>query len=106
MEPDRTVTKSGRQPPPRPGSRKGIPNKATANAREAIARLVDGNAGRLQEWIDQIAEQEGPLAAWRCFMDVVEYHIPKLARTEHTGADGGAVQHAVTFEVVGVLPTA
>jgi hypothetical protein len=25
-------------------------------------------------------------------MDVVEYHVPKLARTEHTGEGGGAVK--------------
>lgn len=61
-------------------------------AREAIGRLVDGNAHRLEAWLDEIAEQEGPLAAWRCMMDVIEYHIPKLARTEHTGADGGPLQ--------------
>lgn len=67
-------------------------NKTTANAREAIARLVDGNAERLQEWLDQIAEQDGPQAAWRCMMDVIEYHVPKLSRTEHTGADGGPIQ--------------
>jgi len=74
----------------------GIPNKATGAAREAIARLVDGNADRLQEWIDQIAEQEGPRAAWNCFMDVVEYHIPKLARTEHVGEGGGPVRIIAT----------
>jgi hypothetical protein len=76
------------------GSRKGIPNKSTAMAREAIARFVDGNAGRLQEWLDQIADdpKHGPAAAFDRFMDVVEYHIPKLARTEHTGENGGPVR--------------
>lgn len=67
------------------GRKKGVPNKATANAREAIARLVDGNAERMQEWLDRIADEEGPMAAWRCMTDVIEYHIPKLARTEHVG---------------------
>lgn len=68
------------------GSRAGIPNKATANAREAIARFVDGNSGRLQEWLDAIAadEKQGPRAAMACFLDMLEYHVPKLARTEHT----------------------
>lgn len=74
------------------GRAAGTPNKATAQAREAIARLVDGNAPRLQEWLDQIAEDKGPLEAWRCMMDVIEYHIPKLARTEVTGEGGGAVR--------------
>jgi hypothetical protein len=67
---------------------KGSPNKATAAAREAIARFVDDNASKLQKWLDEIAEKDGPRAAYQCFMDVVEYHVPKLARTEITGKDG------------------
>jgi hypothetical protein len=73
------------------GSRKGAPNKSTAQAREAIARFVDGNAERLQEWLDQIAAQDGPKAAFDCFVDLIEYHVPKLARTEVTGEGGGAL---------------
>ena len=69
---------------------KGSPNKATANAREAIAALVDSNAPRMQAWLDAIAADDklGPMAAWKCMADVIEYHIPKLARTEVTGKDG------------------
>jgi hypothetical protein len=74
------------------GRKPGSQNKATANAREAIARFVDGNADRLQGWLDEIAEQQGAMAAFRCFADVVEYHVPKLARTELTGKDGGPVR--------------
>ena len=70
------------------GRPKGSPNKATARAREAIAHLVDENSDRLQGWLDQIAADKGPEAAFRCFMDLVEYHVPKLARTEVTGQDG------------------
>ncbi len=74
------------------GRKPGTPNKATAQAREAIAMFVDGNADKLQVWLDQIAEADGPQAAFKCFMDVVEYHVPKLARTEHTGKDGAPLQ--------------
>lgn len=75
------------------GRPKGSANKATTNAREAIAALVEGNVGRLEGWLDEIAKDPklGPMAAWRCFMDVIEYHIPKLARHEHTGDGGGPV---------------
>jgi hypothetical protein len=58
------------------------PGRATVNAREAIARLVDGNAERMQQWLDDIAEQDGPLMAWRCMADVIEYHVPKLSRSD------------------------
>ncbi len=67
----------------------GVPNKATTNSREAIARFVDGNADRLNGWLDQIEAQDGPKAAFQCFADLLEYHVPKLARTELTGPDGG-----------------
>lgn len=70
-----------------PGRPKGLPNKATSAAREAIARFVDGNAERLNEWLEAIAKKD-PEKAFNCFMSVVEYHIPKLARSELTGADG------------------
>ena len=33
----------------------GSPNKATQDARQAIASFVDGNAYRLTEWLDQVA---------------------------------------------------
>ena len=79
------------------GSRKGIPNRSTALAREAIATFVDNNADRLQGWLDQIAIEKGPEAAFRCFTDLVEYHVPKLARTEHTGADNGPVKIEVSW---------
>lgn len=74
-----------------PGRKTGTSNKATTNAKEAIARFIDGNTERLQGWLDQIAEQDGPKAAFQCFTDLIEYHVPKLARTEVTGKDGGPV---------------
>lgn len=77
---------------------KGSPNKATANAREAIARFVDENAPRLAGWLDDIAKTQGPAVAFRCVTDLLEYHVPKLARTEVTGKDGGPVATTVIHE--------
>ncbi len=68
------------------GGRKGVPNKATLLAREAIASFVDGNAHRLAKWLDEIAA-DSPKDAFNSFMSVVEYHIPKLARTDHQQLD-------------------
>ena len=63
------------------GRTKGTLNKATITARQAIADFVDGNSERLTGWLDEIAK-DNPKDAFNCFMSVVEYHIPKLARTE------------------------
>lgn len=87
-----TVSKSaGRPPQLTGGSRKGVPNKATQAAREAIGAFVDGNAHRLQEWLDRIAEKD-PEKAFSLFQSVIEYHVPKLARSELVGKDGAAIQ--------------
>lgn len=77
------------------GRDKGAPNKATTHAKEAIARFVDGNSERLQGWLDQIAQNDGPKVAFQCVVDLLEYHVPKLARTEVTGKDGGPVATVV-----------
>lgn len=74
-----------------PGRPLGIPNKATRNAREAIAAFVDGNAHRLTEWLDRIAE-DNPKAAFDAFQSIIEYHIPKLQRTDNTNTNIGIVQ--------------
>lgn len=95
-------------PPIGTGRPKGVPNRATTDARRAIADFVDRNVDRLEGFLDTIAEgvpetkiengietttgkwvrQPDPAAAYRCMMDVLEYHIPKLARSELTGKDG------------------
>lgn len=95
----------------------GVPNKATAAAREAIAKFVDGNAHRLQKWLDEVADgkpmlgEDGnqlfdddgrpmwlvppnPEKAHNMFQSVIEYHVPKLARSELTGANGGPISVA------------
>jgi hypothetical protein len=73
------------------GRTKGVPNKATQNAREAIARFVDANAANLQKWLDEVYTIDGPKAALACYNDLVEYHVPKLARTEISSPDGSAL---------------
>ena len=77
----------------------GTPNKATTEARQAIASFVDGNAHRLTEWLDKVADGDpehdlkpNPAKAFELFQSVVEYHIPKLARTELTGDNGGPIK--------------
>lgn len=79
------------------GRVKGTPNKVTMLAREAIASFVDGNADRLTGWLDQIAVSD-PKDAFNCFMSVVEYHIPKLARSEHIGDPEKPIIHKVELE--------
>src|SRR5690348_17358184 len=81
---DRTVRRSAmaRGKKTGGGSRRGIPNRATASAREALGMLVDANVGDLQSWLNEIKRKEGARAAWECFMSLVEFSVPKLMRSE------------------------
>ena len=80
------------------GPRTGSPNKSTATAREAIARFVEEASPRFLRWLDEIERTKGPEAAFRCAADLIEYHVPKLARTEITGQDGGPQQLIVRWQ--------
>jgi hypothetical protein len=96
----------------------GTPNKATNEARQAIASFVNGNAHRLTEWLDQVAhgvkvvEQDddgepvekyivppNPAKAFDMFQSVVEYHVPKLARMEVAGDPEAPVRVEGAFDI-------
>ena len=68
----------------------GVPNKATSAVREAIARMADENAENFVGWLNQVAASN-PEKACDIYLKAIEYHIPKLARTEVTGNDNGPV---------------
>ena len=88
----------------------GSPNKSTASAREAIARFVDGNTDKMQDWLEQVAngvydEVTGkwvvfpnPEKAFSMLQSVVEYHVPKLARQEVVGDAEKPIKMVVTWK--------
>lgn len=80
----------------RPGAGRppGSPNKATADVRAAIAKLLENSSDKMQEWLDRVA-MDSPAKALTIVKDLAEYHIPKLARTEVTGLDGNAINVSV-----------
>ena len=102
-----------------PGRPPGSPNKATADARQAIALFVDQNAHRLTGWLDQVAQgvkvqdpetgeekwivPPNPAKAFDLFQSVVEYHVPKLARMEHVGDPENPMQVEHYHDVFGEL---
>ena len=102
-----------------PGRPAGSVNKTTADARQAIAHFVNGNAHRLTEWLDQVAagvkaqdpetgEEKfvvppNPVKAFDMFQSVVEYHVPKLARMEVAGDKENPLEMDVHVNVFGEL---
>ena len=106
--------KPGSAKMPGSGRAVGTQNKITLTAKAAIAEFVDGNAHRLAGWLDQVANgrllmdkngkqvydgqgnivyeiRPNPEKAFNLFQSVVEYHVPKLARSEISGPGGGVI---------------
>ena len=89
---------TGKKIPPAAGNGrpKGSPNKSTAAVREAIAKMAEMNAPRFAMWLDEVA-QKSPEKACDIYLRAIEYHIPKLARTEVTGTDGQPVAMQISW---------
>jgi hypothetical protein len=94
------------------GRAPGTPNKATNNARQAIALFIDGNAHRLTGWLDAVAHGDpendikpNPAKAFDMFQSVVEYHIPKLARQEFAGDPNNPLRVEIQVEADNFLST-
>lgn len=88
-------TKSNLPPGPGPGRPKGIPNKVTQTAKDAIAQaaMALGGADRLTAWA-----QEDP-ANEKVFWGTI---YPKLLPLQVAGVDGEAIKMSteVTFKIV------
>jgi hypothetical protein len=50
----------------------------------------------MDRWLNEVADKD-PHKALDIIQKLSEYHIPKLARTEVTGLDGGPQEHRVTW---------
>ena len=94
-----TLTNAGK------GRPAGVPNKSTTVVRNAIATLLEKNVPYMDRWLQRVAEGDevyglkpDPAKALDLMQKLSEYHIPKLARTEVTGADGGPQLHQVTWQ--------
>lgn len=87
--------KQMKEMPKSPGRPAGSVNKATAAVREAIAKMAEDNAGNFVSWITEVAAKS-PEKACDIYLRAIEYHIPKLARTEMVGDGGGPVSIKVT----------
>ena len=91
-----TVPKTAGRKQPKGGSRKGVPNRATKELKEMILGALD-EAGGVQYLVDKANDPRTASA----FLSL----IGKVLPMQVTGANGGPVEHAVKFEVVGVLPS-
>jgi hypothetical protein len=92
------------------GRKAGVPNKVTQEAREAVKALLDANLPYLQVWLQTTADgvyddQAGkwivppnPGKACDIVQNLVEYSVPKLARTEVVGDEKTPVRMVVSWK--------
>lgn len=64
------------------GRTKGTPNKSTKDVKEAIAAFTSANVDKLNDWLNSI---DDPAKRLDLYFKALEYTMPKLARTEHSG---------------------
>lgn len=92
----------------KPNQGKRGPGKATVEFRETVQRVLESNASNVGKWLAMVAEGDkatetkgDPGKALDLMAKLAEYAAPKLARTEHTGEGGGAIDHSLTVQFVG-----
>lgn len=77
------------------GRPKGAINKTTAETKSFLARI----ANKLGEHIEQDLEMMEPKDRVKIWLELQEYLIPKLSRTEITGEDGGIIEIQQTLKL-------
>ena len=92
------------------GRKPGVPNKATQEARELVKRILDNNLPNIESWILSTAEgifddqtgkyivQPNPAKACEIVQNLVEYSVPKLARTEVVGDEKAPQRIVVSWK--------
>ena len=107
---DNKVSKSVEKNLNRAGRKPGVPNKATQEAREAVKAILDSNLPFIQFWIQQTADgiyddlagkwivQPNPAKACEIVQNLVEYSVPKLARTEVVGDEKAPQRMVVSWK--------
>ena len=81
----------------RKGRLLGSKNKNTQLIREAYQKLTEDNLLNMSMWIQQIAA-DNPEKAFKLMLEMSEFILPKLARTELTGQDGSDLFANLKFE--------
>jgi len=93
----------------RNGRPKGTPNKATQEARELVKDILDANLPKIQSWLELTANgikdendkyivYPNPAKACDIVQNLIEYTVPKLARTEMVGDAKQPMQIAITWK--------
>lgn len=83
----------------------GTNDPVTNRIREAMRRIVDNNLDNFDRWIARIEEKD-PIQAAKLIVEMAEFSLPKIARTElqPLDGDGKPASSSVTIQIVGIEP--
>jgi hypothetical protein len=110
MADDKKLSKSVEKNLNRAGRKPGVPNKVTQEAREVVKAILDSNLPYIQSWIYSTAEgikddqtgkyivQPNPAKACEIVQNLVEYSVPKLARTEVVGDEKAPQRMVISWK--------
>lgn len=76
------------------GRPKGAVNKTTADVRTCVAGIAQNLAPEVEGWIRKGAKKN-PLGAAHLLAQLLEYHIPKLQRSEMVGEGGKPIEVSI-----------
>jgi hypothetical protein len=77
----------------------GVPNRTTSEIRQAYQNLVELNLDNMKMWLEQVGEED-PYKAVSLMLQLSEYFIPKMTRTEITGQDGTPLYTDIKVEII------
>lgn len=80
-----------------PGRKLGSMNRHTAEARELVSQLIENNGPSVQEWINRVSARD----ALAIYVSLLEFILPKIARTELTANDGAPLEVTITWRPPG-----
>jgi len=69
------------------GRPKGVPNKTVEDIKRTFATLLEHKLPEIEDWLNKIAEKN-PDKAVELLIKISERFVPKLNKSEITGADG------------------
>lgn len=81
--------------PNRTGRRPNAKSLVTMETRAFFKMLVEANLSKLQDSWERVNEKD-PAKAIDLILNLAEYFLPKLARIEHVGQDGKAIEYQIT----------
>jgi hypothetical protein len=80
---------------PGAGRKHGSKNQSGELLRASINAFLERNIDTVDTWFQQV---DDPYKKLDMLFRVAEYALPKLARQEVTGEDGGPVKHTFSWE--------